>query len=199
MKPATKYTNTTWFLNLFLVCLAIVAIIYLAISVIFAVHTTKVTGILDISSSDSQANLTVTQNNSYAVSVGRGTAAVRLKPGSYEINASDSGYQTDSVVNITKKHTSSVNLNLVSAGIPSSSYNLFNQLPITGAASLYTISEGHEAVNNGSPNVIVIDATTPQNRQYALQWIRNQGYDPSDFKIQFVDQAIEMITHPYAD
>jgi hypothetical protein len=194
MNPSTNSLSRRAFLLRLIVVLIVVYCIY---TVVAAIITDQTTGLLDISSSDQQAGLTISQTNRQAVAIGTGTAHVRLKPGAYQVTASDTGYQVSATVQIYKKRTTTSSLTLVSTELSPNSSSLFSQLPIVGAASLYEISTGKQAVKNGSSNIVVITASTPQARQYALQWIRNQGYDPSDYKIEFINTPITN-NHPYA-
>jgi hypothetical protein len=173
-------------------------VLYCVYLVIAAIITSQSTGLLEVSSSDPQAGLTVSQANRQAIAIGTGKAKVRLKPGIYQVSASNNGYQTAVTVHLYEKRTTTSSLSLITTKLSSNSSSLFSQLPIIGAASLYKISVGRGAVSNGSSYIVVITAATPQARQYALQWIRTQGYDPSDYKITFVN-AITTNSHPYAN
>ena len=96
-----------------LACSAVILLcVYVMVS---AVMTAQTTGIISINSSDSNASITVSQANTQALAIGTGSASVRLRPGAYRVSASDNGYQNTSVVNVSKKHTSKVVLNLPAA------------------------------------------------------------------------------------
>jgi hypothetical protein len=176
----------------------VLVLIYSAYTIIYSLILCQSSGLLNISSSDTSAGLSVGQNNHQSVNVGMGSASVRLKPGSYQVTASDNGYQTVGNVSVTKKHVTYSNLYLVASSLQSNSNNIFNDLPVIGANSIYEISVDKQAVNDGNASGIVIGAPNPQGYQYALQWIRQQGYDPADYKITF--QTITLTnSHPYAD
>jgi hypothetical protein len=91
---------------LFFVC-----ILWCVWIVISAIIDSQTTGILYVSSSNSQASLIVSQNDRQALLVGIGVAKVRLKPGSYQVSASIAGKQANSTVEVYKKHTTTSHLN----------------------------------------------------------------------------------------
>jgi len=82
--------------------------VYLVTSAVVARQTT---GLLTITSVDKNAALVVSQSNTDAVRVGVGSAKVRLKPGTYQVSASDSGKQANGTVTVSKQHTTNSHLN----------------------------------------------------------------------------------------
>lgn len=68
--------------------------------------------------------------------------------------------------------------------------SLFSNLPFQGPAASYEIDVTFPFADDVVSPTIVIKAPTPQARQAALQWIRDKGYDPSDYKIDFQNQTI---------
>lgn len=102
-------------LGLFIICIATSA--WLVVS---AIVTSQTTGILRVTSSDSHASLIVSQDNRQALVFGAGHASIRLKPGSYQISASNTGKQTSAIVAVYKKHTTNSYLKpLQSVSLPS--------------------------------------------------------------------------------
>ena len=150
------------------------------------------TGILDIKASDSMATLSITKADTEARIIGSGEAKIRLNPGSYLVAAYAGGYQTSQVVVITKHHKSQALLQLASN--PSSQKtktSLFSLLPFIGPAAVYQIDSSVQATDHGSQSVIVITSATEVDKQAALAWIRAGGYNPADYVIQYVQQAVQ--------
>lgn len=61
-----------------------------------------------------------------------------------------------------------------------------SQLPYTDILGPFTIDYSLEAREDGRLNLIIKDSS-PKGRSAALQWIRNQGADPTDYSITFED------------
>jgi len=79
--------------------------------VLSAIITSQTTGMLYIKSSDPKAGLIISQAGRQAVAVGTGSAKIRLRPGSYQISALDSGKQANATEEVYKKHTTTSYLN----------------------------------------------------------------------------------------
>lgn len=63
---------------------------------------------------------------------------------------------------------------------------LLSELPYTDIEGEFSIDyEGSETRKNGT--VLVVSNSTSEGRNNALKWIRQQGYDPTNFEIKFVD------------
>lgn len=87
--------------------------------VLTAINAFLHTGIVSMRSSDPHAGLIITQDSHQAVLAGVGQARIRLKPGVYQVSASDNGKEDSSTVTVTKQHTVTVSLNpAVSTKIP---------------------------------------------------------------------------------
>jgi len=116
MSPQTD-TATVFKRLFFLVYLVIVVVcVYVLVS---AIITSQNTGMLRLSSPNSQATLSISQVNHQAMIIGVGRAAVRLKPGTYQVSASYGGNHADAVVRIVKKQVTSSSLNPVGSTLPS--------------------------------------------------------------------------------
>jgi hypothetical protein len=145
----------------------------------------KSTGLLDVSSTDKNAGLTISQPNTQATSIGRGSTSIRLKPGTYQVFASDNGYQTFSTVQISKTQTDNVRLPMVAAAGSSKANQIFGELPFVGPAAEYQITELTKVSGNSSGPAMLISAPDSSARQDALNWIRSQGFNPSAYIIQY--------------
>ncbi len=63
---------------------------------------------------------------------------------------------------------------------------LITKLPFTSIDGPFTIDYGPSPTRKNGTFLIVSDSS-PEGRVAALKWIRQQGYDPTDFEIQFDD------------
>jgi hypothetical protein len=101
------------------VCLVLVAI--LAFVVISAIHTVHSTGILDVTTTEPSAAITITQANHSAAIMGAGDARVRLAPGDYILAATGAGLNASQTVHVSQQKTTHVSLNLAKGtkGLPS--------------------------------------------------------------------------------
>jgi hypothetical protein len=75
-----------------------------------AYRTSQDTGILDVTASDSNALISITQNGKGVETAGTGKAKVRLQPGTYLVGGFVGGKQGSEVVQITKRHTTQTSL-----------------------------------------------------------------------------------------
>jgi hypothetical protein len=153
--------------------------------IISAVIIGQTTGILHIKSSDANSALIISQSNRQAKVLGKGAASVRLKPGVYEISASNNGYQTVESAQIYSKQSKSIVIQLAGASRNASSSQLFNKLPFLGPSAAYQIINTVQASGNASGPLIIITSTNSLAQETALQWIRNEGFNPADYNIQF--------------
>lgn len=96
--------------GLLILCLILAGI--LAYGITTTLHTVHTTGILEVSASEPNAAITISQVDHAAAPIGISSARVRLKPGDYLIGANASGLSAVTTVHITTQHTSKVNLNL---------------------------------------------------------------------------------------
>ncbi len=69
------------------------------------------TGLVKVKSTNSNAILSVTQNNKEARLIGTGSARVRLNPGSYLISSAFHGRQSSAVIKVIKGQTTNMLLN----------------------------------------------------------------------------------------
>ncbi len=119
--------------------------IYLIVS---AVIDKKQTGILNITSSDKNATISVSAANTQAQAVGTGKASVRLKQGVYLVAANDGSSQAIKEVSVHKLQTTSVSLTPT------------QKLPISSAAS----------VNYENTNALLNIGITPEQINYIEQY-----------------------------
>jgi len=104
---------------LLVVCLALLAgLLFVTLS---ALHTVHSTGILDVSTSEPNAAITITQMGHGAAVMGTGSARVRLAPGDYLLAANGAGLSASQTVHVNLQKTTSVKLSLAksSSGLPS--------------------------------------------------------------------------------
>lgn len=74
-------------------------------------------------------------------------------------------------------------------GVSLSSLNpLMNKLPYIDIAGPFAIDYGYDEKDNTKVYYLIHD-TTPSGRVRAIEWIRNQGYDPTTLDIRFSDYA----------
>lgn len=152
---------------------------------------TRTTGILAVSTSDPKSIISVSQPDKAAKVIGQGSARVRLSPGTYRLAASNPGRSVLTTVTIIEKSTLKKSLNITpvdSAEVQRDS--LFSRLPVQGPAATYQIDQGVRSSSGGTVFTIIITSATPQDRKAALQWIRDRGYNPSDYKIEYRDASI---------
>lgn len=72
-------------------------------------------------------------------------------------------------------------------GVSISSLNPFiDKLPYIDIAGPFAIDYGYDEKDNTKIYYLIHD-TTPTGRIHALEWIRNQGYDPTTLDIRFSD------------
>ncbi|HRF28102.1 MAG TPA: hypothetical protein PL051_00465 [Candidatus Saccharibacteria bacterium] len=62
-----------------------------------------------------------------------------------------------------------------------------NVLPYSDVAGPYSIDYGFEEGN--SRVYLIISDSTPSGRQKALQWLKDQGYDPINYRVTFPDYS----------
>jgi TusA-related sulfurtransferase len=160
--------------------IVLIVLIFCVFQVTGAFATSRDTGVLNVLSTDAGATITIGKTGYESTNVGTGSAHIRLTPGTYQVIASDNKNQATKMVTIHSKQTTNQNITPVSASNTTSS-GLLLTLPHEGPSDEYVI-----AANASS--VITVTASSPQARQDALQWIRTQGYDPSNFNIQFNTQ-----------
>jgi hypothetical protein len=77
-----------------------------------AIITARTTGEIRVSANDSHAALSISQPGRGAAIIGIGKAGARLKPGSYQVSASDGAALASKTVTIAKHRSSEVSLNL---------------------------------------------------------------------------------------
>jgi hypothetical protein len=65
---------------------------------------------------------------------------------------------------------------------------LISKLPYTDITGPFQIDYGQSPTRKGG-TVIIINNSAPIGRVHALDWIRQQGYDPANLEIQFADFA----------
>ncbi len=189
MNPQTKQIQ---FIQRLLYASIIIALVVAAYQLIAAVSLSGITGTLNVVASNPAATLSITSADTEARIIGTGSVGVRLKPGSYLVAAYAAGYQASEVVIITKHHKSQITLQIASN--PSSKTtktSLFSLLPFIGPAAAYQIDSSVQATDHGSQSVIVITSATEVDKQAALAWIHSEGYNPSDYIIQYVQQAVQ--------
>ena len=63
---------------------------------------------------------------------------------------------------------------------------IINLLPYVDIAGPFKIDYGYHGADN-TTTYLIIHKTTPNGRQAALEWIRKQGYDPTQLDIRFTD------------
>jgi hypothetical protein len=78
--------------------------------IVDSILTSETSGILSVKSSDTKANLIISQPGRQAKIIGSGEVKVRLKAGTYDLLALDSGKQASATVNVQKKQTTLINL-----------------------------------------------------------------------------------------
>lgn len=110
-------------------------IVFDAYTILSAIHTSRTTGVLEITSSNPRAAITVSQNNTQAVAIGLGKAKARLRPGSYRVSGAINRYQSVATVRVYKDQISKITLKLTSASNPSSSSSLYG-ISITNTSEL---------------------------------------------------------------
>lgn len=191
MQPSNSKDRNAAYLGQLLYLGMGLALVYFIYTAAYSYHTYSSTGLLYLQSSDPNAALVVSQQKTQPKSVGTGNAKLRLSPGKYQVTATDKGYQTTATVSVYKKKSSSSYLQLVTSELPSNVSGLLPKLPVIGPASEYYISVSSQSSNNSSSSVIIINAATPSDRQGALNWIRQQGYNPSYYKIEFQSSAVQ--------
>jgi hypothetical protein len=89
----------------------IVLILFCIFSIVKNLIERQNTGILNVSSSDNNARLSVSQPNHEAKSIGIGSASVRLSPGYYLLASADKGQVAQSTINVYKQQTTNAKLN----------------------------------------------------------------------------------------
>jgi hypothetical protein len=104
MKP---HSNRIGRLFIVAVILSLVVSIYLILS---AVTQSNRRGTLFFQSSDSNATLSITQNNKQAIVIGVGQSKALLLPGTYLVSSSDKGQLATKVVSIVMKKTTKIML-----------------------------------------------------------------------------------------
>jgi hypothetical protein len=143
----------------------------------------------------------------------------KVKPGNYTVTASYKGFTTVSKqVSAQKGQTATVGIILESnspltaswyqshskdqttaeviagrdfdtkAAQQAKSQPIINLLPYIGPGFEYRIDYGLKPSDSSNP-VIYIQTDSDQGKQDALDWIKNQGFNPSTLNIQYVDQA----------
>lgn len=140
----------------------------------------------------------------------------RLKPGNYTVKAVYEGFKPEEkIVTLYDQQTSYVGFVLSddgaalnwyqahpedekkSEGISSRIFDetskaltqsnpVFSKLPYDDLNGPFSINYGASKARKGG-TVVSISFSTPKSRQKALQWIREQGSDPSDLEIRFDD------------
>ncbi len=63
---------------------------------------------------------------------------------------------------------------------------LLNKLPYTDIENYFSIDYGASETRKDNIELVVSNSTS-EGRLNALKWIRQQGYDPTDFEVKFVD------------
>lgn len=103
--------NKLW-LKPLLIAAGLAAIAVCTTLLVTGVVASRDTGLVRIKTSDSQALISVTQENHTAAVIGTGNANVRLNPGTYRITAVSGAKQASSAVTIGAKETTSLSLKL---------------------------------------------------------------------------------------
>jgi hypothetical protein len=111
-------TNTT--IKKILLVLYIVVLAFFAWQIMHAMSIRRSTGVLQVTTSSPNAQISVSQVDSQATSVGTGSTTVRLQPGSYQVVAVDGGKRASAVVAIHRDSTTNSSLKLNAAGTSSS-------------------------------------------------------------------------------
>jgi hypothetical protein len=114
----------------------VIGLATLAYFVVTGVQMRQSTGVLTINSSDPKAALSIGQDTAAVKQIGTGSATVRLKPGTYQVMASDGASGQSTEVTVTKQKTSTAKLELDTA------------VPVTtvanySAQSLYPAADGN--------------------------------------------------------
>ncbi len=169
----------------FIILVVVAVIAFCVYQLSFTIYVLQTTGTLEVSSSNNSALISISQEDHEAKVIGTGAAKAHLKPGSYLVSASQNGYQTSTVATITTKQTTNISLKLASASSSTTANKLLGKLPFLGPNAEYEITATILAENNSSGPVITITTATPQGKQDALQWIKDQGLNPTDFTIKY--------------
>lgn len=137
-----------------------------------------------------------------------------LTPGEYEFTAEKEGFAPDRVSRVITQDTtvtllpaptsdeaiawaSQAEVQLQIEGLSGQKANergvhisgqnpIIDQLPYVDIAGPFKIDYGYHGADN-TATYLIIHKTTPNGRQAALEWIRKQGYDPTQLDIRFTD------------
>lgn len=154
----------------------------------------QTTGILQVTSADNQATVSVSQLGKQPVNLTSADATLRLKPGSYEVIASDGKSQITKSAVIYAKQTTNLNIPQpistivpVPTNVQTANQLIQNLLPFTGPDFSWKVTYSYTF--NASYAVPTIDIIAPTNsaQQAAVAWIQGQGYNPANLGIVYVD------------
>jgi len=89
-----------------------------------AIEAHEHTGTLTVSSSMANTQISITQDNHQALTIGTGSANVRLQPGVYQVAGFSDGTFKTAIVSVSAKHTSTTHLDLSSSSTAGSGQQL---------------------------------------------------------------------------
>lgn len=188
MYPQTSNNNRLLYAGS--LCLIVLLFVWAVYSTVSTIHSANTTGTLVLTTNDSSATLSISQFKSQAQILGAGSVKVRLPAGTYEVAAFAGGHNTLSSVTVAAKNTTTKTITLSKTTINPDIMNLFGILPFLGPSSEYQISYTTLTTPSGIQYTIVITSGSDQAKADALAWIRDQGYNPSDYTISYVNQAL---------
>ena len=155
------------------------------------IQTVRTTGVLRLTTNDSSAILAISGIDEGSEYIGQGSANVRLKPGTYEVSATDQGTIVTTSVTITKQQKTSKYFNVSSQIERTQKYNsLIAQLPQIGPASIYEVNYYMAYHNGQSSPVITVTSSGSEGTQQAQAWLESNGFKLSDLQIQYTTQQL---------
>jgi hypothetical protein len=128
-----------------LVVLIPIAIVVFTLNFLNAWSVRQSTNIVDVSASEKNAVITISQTGTEAAIMGVGQARVRLKPGSYYIEAHSAGKSASKILRVTRGSPIDVPLKLIPVSSPVASqdtitYNGFGELAENGFSTTQVLN-----------------------------------------------------------
>jgi hypothetical protein len=171
----------------------VLALVIVAVLVMvgLTLQTVRATGVLRLTTDDASAILAISGTDQGSEYIGQGDANVRLKPGTYDVSATDQGTTVTTSVTIAKQQKVTKYFEVNSQIKKAQKYNsLIAQLPQVGPAAIYQISYYMAYHNGQSSPVITVASSGSEGTEQAQAWLEGTGFSLSDLQIQYTTQQL---------